>query len=124
MTTDIVISEEVKGMSLDEYQIQSKETAVYVGKGEWMGLAYCILGLTGEAGEVANDVKKMNRDDRTTRKPERVERVMDELGDLLWYFVATCTELGVSAQTIMEMNREKLKSRQTRGVLHGDGSKR
>lgn len=119
-----MVSDETKGMTLTEYQYQSKETAVYIGRGEWQGLAYCTLGLTGEAGEIANDVKKMNRDDRTTRKPERVERILDELGDLMWYLAQTCTELGISMQTVMEMNREKLKSRQERGVLHGDGSKR
>jgi len=118
------VSPEFVGMSVNEYQAQSATTAIYPGKGEWAGLAYTTLGLTGEAGEAANDVKKMARDDRTTRKPERIERLIDELGDCMWYMAQTCTELGISLQTIMEMNREKLKSRQERGVLRGDGSKR
>lgn len=115
---------EFQGMTLEEYQRQSSETAVYAGKGEWQGLAYCVLGLVGEAGEVANDVKKMNRDDRTMRKPERIEAVLDELGDLMWYAAQSCTEIGVSLQLVIEMNREKLRSRQERNVLHGDGSRR
>ena len=112
------------GMTLEEYQEQSRTTAVYPGKGEFQGLAYCVLGMCGEAGECANDVKKMSRDDRTLRKPERIERIVDEVGDLMWYVAQTCSELGISLQTVIEMNREKLKSRQVRGTLHGDGSRR
>ena len=120
----MTVSDEVKGMTLTEYQDFTKTTAIYPGKGEWAGLAYTTLGLAGEAGEAANDVKKMARDDRTIRKPERMERIFDELGDAMWYAAQTCNELGVSLQTVMEMNVEKLKSRKERGVLRGDGSKR
>ena len=46
-------------MNLDNYQSKAMETAIYPEK---IGLQYTILGLAGEAGEVANLYKKVLRD--------------------------------------------------------------
>ena len=48
-------------MLLSAYQARSRATAVYPGAGD--NLLYPTLGLCGEAGEVAEKVKKMVRDD-------------------------------------------------------------
>ena len=50
--------------------------------------------------------------------------MLKELGDVLWYVANTATELGVSLQYVAELNVEKLRDRQKRGVLHGSGSDR
>lgn len=46
---------------------------------------YTALGLVGEVGEIANQVKKIWRDDEGQLTPARTEKLRDELGDVLWY---------------------------------------
>jgi NTP pyrophosphatase (non-canonical NTP hydrolase) len=65
------------------------------------------LGLCGEAGEVADIVKKHMMQGH----PLDTEHIAKELGDILWYVVETCTAIGYDLETIMEMNIEKLKKR-------------
>ena len=50
-------------LTFDQYQKQAVSTAIYPGQGEVLGLVYVALGLAGEAGEIANKVKKVLRDD-------------------------------------------------------------
>ena len=85
---------------------------------------YHALKLNGEAGEVAEDVGKMFRDDRGVLTPKRQKKLTKELGDALWYLSACCTHLGLSLEEIANQNLEKLHDRMERGVLHGDGSDR
>lgn len=111
-------------MNFAEYQQQAKRTAVYPGHGEFMGLAYCALGFAGEAGETANQVKKIARDDHTSRLPQRKEKIAHEIGDTLWYAAMLCNELGLSLEEIAQDNLEMLSKRQDTGRLHGEGWKR
>lgn len=108
-------------MTLNEYQQQSRATAIYPKE---QGLAYVSLGLTAEAGEVANKVKKIIRDDNGVMTPERAESVSQELGDVLWYAAQIATELGVELDKVAEENLEKLQSRKERGQLKGSGDTR
>lgn len=50
-----------KPLTLNEYQAKTQTTAIYAGQHSFYGLSYCVHGLTGEAGEVANKVKKIMR---------------------------------------------------------------
>jgi len=50
-------------LSLDEYQNAATRTALYPGQGTFIGLAYAIMGLNGEAGETGEQVKKIWRDE-------------------------------------------------------------
>ena len=104
-----------------EYESIIAETAIYpdVGTGSPMALAYTALGLTGEAGEFSEKVKKWIRDGKID-KPLSAK----ELGDVLWYLAASARELGYSLQDIAEINMVKLLSRKERGTLQGSGDER
>jgi NTP pyrophosphatase (non-canonical NTP hydrolase) len=105
-----------------EYQVLSRETAVYPNVGD--NIVYPALGLCGEAGETAEKVKKAIRDDGGTLTEERREAIAAELGDVLWYVAQLASEAGLELETIAEANLEKLASRQQRSVLHGSGDTR
>jgi NTP pyrophosphatase (non-canonical NTP hydrolase) len=109
-------------MDLSEYQRRSRATAVYPGAGE--NLTYPALGLCGEAGEVAEKVKKALRDDGGVLTPERREALAAELGDVLWYVAQVATEAGLDLGALAAANLDKLASRQARGVLSGSGDGR
>ncbi len=109
-------------MDLFEYQSRSRATAVYPGAGE--NLLYPTLGLCGEAGEVAEKIKKMIRDDDGVLTDERRAALAKELGDVLWYLAQLATEAGLELDAIAEANIEKLSSRQRRNVLQGSGDDR
>lgn len=111
-------------MNADEFQEGCTTTAIYPGQGEWTGLAYAALGLAGEAGEVANTVKKVLRDDGGEITQERLDLLIKELGDCAWYLSQACTELAVRLDYVLVVNLNKLQSRKDRGVLHGDGDVR
>jgi len=109
-------------MDLSEYQSRSRATAVYPGAGE--NLLYPTLGLCGEAGEVAEKIKKMIRDDDGVLTDERRAALAKELGDVLWYLAQIATEAGLELDAIAAANIEKLVSRRRRNVLQGSGDDR
>lgn len=88
------------------------------------GVLYCALGMAGEAGEVANKIKKVLRDDHGIITPQRRLDTLDECGDVLWYLARTAAELGSSLEEVMQINVTKLKRRQAAGTLKGSGDKR
>lgn len=107
-------------MKLNTYQERALETAIYP---EQYKLIYPALGLNGEAGEVADKVKKILRGDSELTE-ERKGDIAYELGDVLWY-VATCAhDLGYTLEEIGEMNIKKLAMRQKKGLLGGNGDHR
>jgi NTP pyrophosphatase (non-canonical NTP hydrolase) len=77
------------------------------------------LGLTGEAGEVSEKIKKLFRDKRIDD-----DAVLKELGDVLFYTVALSNIFGGSLIKIIELNMEKLNSRVKNGTLQGSGDNR
>lgn len=109
-------------MNFDEYQQQSRKTAMYPKIGE--GLVYPTLGLADEAGEVVGKVKKMFRDDGGVMTDARKEEIKKELGDVLWYLAQIATELEIPFDEIAKANLEKLFSRLERGKIHGNGDTR
>lgn len=108
-------------MELSEYQRLSRRTAEYPREA-W--LAYPALGLSGEAGEVAEHAKKAIRDDGGDVSEARRAAMAKELGDVLWYVAQLASELGLDLDEIARANLDKLLSRQQRGVLSGDGDDR
>ena len=106
---------------LNEYQQHALETAQYPK--DWR-IIYPTLGLTGEAGEVSDKVKKVIRDHDNKFDRETCEAIAYELSDVLWYCATLAYDLGFTLQEIAEMNYEKLSSRKRRGVIHGDGDNR
>lgn len=85
---------------------------------------YPALGLCGEAGEVAENVKKALRDDSGNITHERRLRLRGELGDVLWYLAQLASELGLSLGQVADGNLKKLYSRLKRGKLAGSGDDR
>jgi len=112
-------------MTTDYYQLIINETAIYPKE---MGIAYCTLGLTDEAGEVAGKIKKLFRDKDLhitgIVHEEDKQEIAKELGDVLWYITALANELGLSLNEIMEMNFKKLVKRKSNGTLKGSGDNR
>lgn len=83
---------------------------------------YPFLGLAEEAGEVIGKYAKFKRGDYGIE--EFNERVKHELGDCLWMITACCNELGISLEQLAELNVKKLRDREKRDVLSGDGDNR
>lgn len=109
-------------MNFEEYQKLSRKTAIYPDKDN--NFVYVTLGLVGEAGEIAEKIKKIFRDNNGILDEERKQVLKKELGDVLWYLAQLSTELGLSLDDIACFNIEKLSSRKERGTLHGDGDNR
>ncbi len=109
-------------MDFKEYQKLARKTAIYKNKGK--NYIYPVLGLCGESGEVAEKIKKIIRDGNGIISKEQKVELEKELGDILWYIANLGIELGLKLDTIAIKNIEKLKSRQTRGKLHGSGDNR
>ena len=109
-------------MNLNDYQYRASKTAIYPKLGHTV--VYPALGLAGEAGEVAEKVKKMCRDDGCVMSEETRKAIALENADCLWYIAAIATELGYTLSEIAEMNLEKLESRKSRGALGGSGDNR
>ncbi|TAK96594.1 hypothetical protein EPO05_01470 [Patescibacteria group bacterium] len=109
-------------MNFLEYQEKSRKTAKYPQAGN--NFVYPVLGLTGEAGEVAEKVKKIIRDKGGVVDDEAREAVKKELGDVLWYVAQLSTEFGLSLEDVAAGNIEKLYSRLERGTINGNGDNR
>jgi NTP pyrophosphatase (non-canonical NTP hydrolase) len=109
-------------MLVRDYQALSRRTATYPDAGA--NLVYPTLGLAGEAGEVAEKVKKLIRDDAGVLTDERRAALGAELGDVLWYVAQVATEAGLDLEAIAQANLDKLASRAQRGVLSGSGDER
>jgi NTP pyrophosphatase (non-canonical NTP hydrolase) len=108
-------------MKLNEYQEDAIETAIY---GEGQKIIYPTLGLAGEAGEVADKVKKVLRDNDGVFTDDIKTSVAKEIGDVLWYIAALSRDLGYTLEDIAKMNIEKLESRKQRNVISGSGDER
>lgn len=109
-------------MDLRRYQQLSRATARYPDAGQ--NPIYPTLGLCGEAGEVADKVKKVLRDRGGVFDEEVREGLRAELGDVLWYVAQLATELGFDLEEVAQANLDKLASRAARGVLGGSGDRR
>lgn len=108
-------------MTLSEYQEKAATTALYPKE---QGMAYTVLGLNGEAGELADKYKKVIRDSQGKMSDETRLAMSKELGDVLWYVAMCAKELGSDLETIAQMNLDKLFSRQKRGQIQGAGDNR
>ena len=116
------LTDYVTHMRLNDYQKSALSTAIYPNKKS--NFTYPALGLVGEAGEVADKLKKVIRDNGGTLTPEVREAVAKELGDVMWYLAVLSYEMGYDLSDIANMNLDKLASRKERGVLTGSGDNR
>ena len=109
-------------MTFEEYQKESRKTALYPNKGN--NFIYPVLGLCGESGEIAEKIKKVIRDEGGVASDLKKEEIKKELGDVLWYISQIATELGLSLDAVGMANIEKLQSRLERNKISGSGDNR
>lgn len=118
-------------LTFDQYAEAAAKTAIYPSivlidgnPKSCSGITYPALGLCGEAGEVAEIVKKMLRDDYGFMTVERRANLLKELGDVLWYLSEVARQAGLSLSEVASANVQKLAARKAAGTIHCDGSDR
>ena len=109
-------------MDFKTYQKHARLTAQYPNLGS--NNIYPTLGLVGEAGEVAEKVKKVIRDKNGIFDEESKKGIKKELGDVLWYISNLCNEFNFELEEVALQNLEKLKLRATKGTISGSGDDR
>ena len=109
-------------MECDDYQRAALRTArAKDAPGEFMHL---VLGLVGEAGEIAEKVKKLVRDQNSDLAQLDLDDMASELGDVLWYVAVLANFLDLSLDDVAQRNVDKLADRRRRAVLGGSGDRR
>ena len=115
------LQEKYSMSDFNSYQRNASKTAIYPDQHK---ILYPALGLAGEAGEVANKVKKLIRDGPDKRPDTWREDIASEIGDVLWYCAALATDLNLTLGMIAGQNEAKLSARKTAGTIGGSGDTR
>jgi NTP pyrophosphatase (non-canonical NTP hydrolase) len=130
-------------MNLNEYQGEARNTAIY-GQSireyveslgipdatkqeqliELLSITYTVLGLAGEAGELAGKLKKIIRDDKGIISSDKLAAMKDENGDCLWYISENSRNFGENLEKTAVNNINKLAKRKNNGTLVGSGDNR
>lgn len=108
-------------MDLSEYQDEALVTAVQSGD-PIHDLCHYAFGASDEAGEIAGAMKKYLRGDFGTHELRR--RLKGEIGDTLWYLAVLADDIGFDLSEVAEGNIKKLRDRDERGKITGDGDNR
>lgn len=107
-------------LTLKQYQEGALNTDT-TSNFEW---DYYAVAVAGEAGEILEHVKKNLRDDGGELSSERREKIIKEMGDVLWYLAVCADRLDVGLDEVAQINLDKLAARKENGTLHGDGDDR
>lgn len=105
------------GMEFAEYEAAAARTASYKKDDRDYQLMLLSMGLTGEAGEVVDKIKKLVDYDKSVLTDEKRTLLLFELGDTLWYLTQLATMFDSSLEEIAQINIEKLADRAKRGVV-------
>src|SRR5258708_340175 len=97
-------------MPFDEYQKKALTTAIS-SESEFNNLLHWVLGINGEAGEIAEKIKKIIRDKNGKVSEADKEELAREIGDVLWYLAVFAHHLEVPFETVAQQNLDKLHSR-------------
>lgn len=87
-------------------------------------ITYPALGLNGEAGEVAEKVKKCWRDNDGVFSEDIKKAILKELADTLWYIWACADDMGYTLEDVFQIGIKKVKERQETNTVHGSGDNR
>lgn len=115
------LKEKYDMVDFNSYQRSAEGTAIYPDQHK---IIYPALGMAGEAGEVANKVKKLIRDGPENRPETWREDIASEIGDVLWYCAALANDLNLTLGMIASQNLNKLQKRKAKGTLGGSGDTR
>lgn len=96
--------------TLNRYQVEALRTAAQYPT-DALKLAVHGLGIAGEAGEVADYLKKVVGHSHDIDGP----KLAKELGDVLWYVALLADDIGLQLSDIATMNIEKLRARYPEG---------
>jgi NTP pyrophosphatase (non-canonical NTP hydrolase) len=102
--------DELRINELNDYQEKALRTWNPYG-GYETRLSNVALGLSGEAGEVADAVKKVIHHGHDLE----IDPLVKELGDIMYYVSVGAHELGYTLQEIAEININKLAKRYPEG---------
>ena len=111
-------------MNFTDYQQATARTAIYPSNSPIEALSYVTMGLVGEAGEIANKVKKILRDNDGVVTDGYRRAIGGEIGDVMWYLSQLATELDYELEWLAENNLNKLRLRAENGTLQGSGDNR
>lgn len=92
-------------MTGNKYQQLALRTSSHGSSGDMV--LNGVMGLNGEAGECIDIVKKH----LFQGHPLDTDKLLDELGDVLWYVAITADGIGVPLENIMQHNIDKLRKR-------------
>lgn len=106
-------------ITFTEYQEEAVKTALYP-----MPIIYPTLAVNGEAGEIAEKVKKVLRDNEGTFTKEAKIAIAKEIGDVLWYLANLANDLDISLEEIALLNIKKINTRKNKNLIHGNGDNR
>jgi NTP pyrophosphatase (non-canonical NTP hydrolase) len=109
-------------MNIDRYQELADKTSLGKDQHNLDRLLCATLGLVGEAGELANKVKKWTYHGH----PSSImgDRIREEIGDCLWYLAELCSALQWPMGKIAEENLSKLAGRYPDGFTVEDSVNR
>lgn len=110
-------------MTFDEYQKQALLTAVE-HPNEQLDKTIWALGITGEAGEVAEKWKKIVAYREGVITDEDRAEIKKELGDVMWYIAVFAHKLDISLDDVATTNAAKLADRHKRNIIKGAGDNR
>lgn len=96
-------------MTGNKYQQLALRTSSHGSSGDMV--LNGVMGLNGEAGECIDIVKKH----LFQGHPLDTDKLLDELGDVLWYVAITADGIGVPLENIMQHNIDKLHRRYPEG---------
>lgn len=113
-------------MDFNTYNKKSSQHLFYPHRLEEVDVSpmYLSLGVCGEAGELAEKVKKCYRDSQGQFSELSIKEIEKEVGDVLWYLNRLAEELGFSLGSAAQLNLIKLEDRVQREVLRGSGDNR
>ena len=115
------LKEKYNMVDFNSYQRSASKFAIYPNQHK---LIYPALGMAGEAGEVANKVKKLIRDGPENRPLTWREDISYEIGDVFWYCSELADNINYTLGMIAAQNLAKLQKRKDKGTLGGSGDKR
>lgn len=107
--------------SFKEYDIFAKEAEFFNPPDP---ILYNAIGLSGEAGEILNKLKKVMRDSSGAYTSDVKKELAKELCDCLFYLSRAADSVGFSLEGIAKLSEEKINSRRNRGTLSGSGDNR